>query len=216
MIFLVFLLVLAVIASEKKEDKALFHNINRLGIVSFLVFFGCRGYIWHDWTVYAHLFGNISWSDLLSYNYFKHTEPLWLVYELVCKTIVDNYYFLAFVSSLINTILLVRFFSRYSISVLFALATYVAFSGFEISINLMRNSMAMFIVLNALPYIEEKEILEISVDVWYCYGYTLVLHHLYTSVFHSEQTCQQVGVLCSRTYRQCRAFLKHSIYIETG
>lgn len=157
LIFLVFLLVLAVIASEKKEDKELFRNINRLGIVSFLVFFGCRGYIWHDWTVYAHLFSNISWSDLLSYNYFKHTEPLWLVYELVCKTIFDNYYFLAFVSSLINTILLVRFFSRYSISVLFALATYVAFSGFEISINLMRNSMAMFIVLNALPYIEEKK-----------------------------------------------------------
>lgn len=157
MIFLIFLLVLSVIVSEKKEDEKLCRNMTILGITIFLIFFGCRGCIWHDWTVYTFLFDKIAWSDVASYNYFKHSEPLWLVYELICKTLFDNFYFLAFISSLINTVLLVRFFRRYSISVLFALATYVAFSGFELSINLMRNSMAMFIVLNALPYIEKKK-----------------------------------------------------------
>ncbi|NPD90772.1 EpsG family protein [Xylanibacter muris] len=158
LIFFIFLLVLAVIVSEKKEDEALCRNLTNLGIAVFLVFFGCRGYIWHDWTLYAVVFDKISWSDLYMYDYFKHSEPLWLIYELTCKTLFDDYYFMAFVHTAINTALLVRFFSKYSISVLFALATYVAFNGFEISINLMRNSMAMFIFLNAIPYIEEKRI----------------------------------------------------------
>lgn len=157
MVFLVFLVVLAIVVSEKKEDEMLCRNLTNLGIAVFIVFFGCRGYIWHDWTAYTFSFDKVTWSDVYLYDYFKHGEPLWLIYELVCKTLFDNYYFFALVSSLINTALLVRFFKRYSISVLFALATYVAFSGFELSINLMRNSMAMFIVLNAIPYIEEKK-----------------------------------------------------------
>lgn len=157
-IFLVFLLVLSVVVSEKKEDEMLCRNLTRLGIAVFLVFFGCRGYIWHDWTVYAVTFDKISWSDLYMYDYFKHGEPLWMFFVLTCKTLFGSYYFMAFVHAVINTALLVRFFRKYSISVLFALATYVAFSGFEISINLMRNSMAMFIVLNAMPYMEEKKI----------------------------------------------------------
>lgn len=157
MIFLVFLVVLAIIVSEKKEDETLCRNLTNFGIAVFAVFFGCRGYIWHDWTAYTVSFDKVIWSDIYLYDYFTHGEPLWLIYELVCKTLFDNYYFFALLSSLINTVLLVRFFKRYSISTLFALATYVAFSGFELSINLMRNSMAMFIVLNAIPYIEEKK-----------------------------------------------------------
>ncbi len=156
-IFLGFLCVLAVIASEKKDDEELCRNINRIGIGAFILFFGFRGYIWHDWTVYAEEFAELSFSDIFNYDYLKHREPLWLIYSLICKSVFDSYYFFALVSTLINTILLVRFFKVYSISVLFALATYVAFSGFEISINLMRNSMALFIVLNALPYIEERK-----------------------------------------------------------
>ncbi len=158
MIFFFFLLVLSVIVSEKKEDEALCRNLTYLAITVFFIFFGCRGYIWHDWTIYANNFDKISWSDLFSYDYTKHREPIWLFFELICKTIVDDYFFMAFVQCLINTILLVRFFRKYSISVLFALATYLAFNGFEISINLMRNSMAIFIFLNAIPCIEEKKI----------------------------------------------------------
>ena len=44
-IFLIFLLVLSVVVSEKKEDGMLCRNLTRLGIAVFLVFFGCRGYI---------------------------------------------------------------------------------------------------------------------------------------------------------------------------
>ena len=157
-IFIVILLVLSILVSEKKEDETLCRNLTYLGIAVFLVFFGCRGYIWHDWTAYAEKLDKISWSDLYVYDYLKHDEPLWLLFELTCKTLFDNYYFMAFMQCLINTLLLVRFFHKYSINVLFALATYVAFNGFEISINLMRNSMAMFVFLNAIPYIEEKKI----------------------------------------------------------
>lgn len=158
MIFLFFLLTLAVVASEKKEDEVLYQKLTNFGIAVFVIFFGCRGYIWHDWTVYTVVFDKISWSDIFAYDYLKHQEPLWLIFELTCKTIVNNYNFLVFAQCLINTFLLVRFFRRYSISVLFALATYVVFNGFEISINLMRNSMAMFIFLNAIPYTEEKKL----------------------------------------------------------
>ena len=158
LIFLFFFLFLAVVISERKEDEQLCHNLEKLGIASFLVFFGCRGYIWHDWMVYVPNFDKATWSDLVNYNYFKHQEPLWFVFQLTCKTFINSYPAFAFICTIVNTVLLVRFFKSYSINLMFALATYVAFSGFEISINLIRNSMAMFIVLNAIPYIEEKKI----------------------------------------------------------
>ncbi len=158
MIFIVILISLAVIASERKDNELLCRKLNYAGVALFLVFFGCRGYIWHDWTLYAIEFEHIEWGDLLDYDYFIHREPLWFVYELICKTIFDNYYFFAFVTSALSTVLLVNFFRRYSISMLFALATYAAFSGFELSINLMRNSMALFIFLNAIVYIEKRQL----------------------------------------------------------
>lgn len=156
-LYFIFLLVLSVITYQRKEDNVLCMKLKVVGVISFVLFFGFRGFIWHDWTIYYEMFEECSWSDLLEYDYFKSREPGWLLFELLCKSIGGSYQFLVFCSTIINTLLLLRFLRRYTENILFGLAIYLVFNGFVLSINLMRNAIAIFLFLNALVLIEQKK-----------------------------------------------------------
>lgn len=155
-LFFLLFLVLAVIVQQRKEDVALCRKIEYGAICLFFLFFGFRGFIWHDWTIYYPHFMDCEWGDFLEYDYFESREPGWLLLQLLCKSVVENYQFLVLVTTAINTAFLIRFFRRYSYNLLLGLAIYLVFSGFVLSINLMRNSLAILLFINALPYVEER------------------------------------------------------------
>lgn len=156
-LYFVFLLILALIIHQRHDEEMLCRNLKVIGLTSFVLFFGFRGFIWHDWTIYYPTFKDCYWSDFLEYDYFEHREPGWLIFELCCKSIIDSYQFMVLVHTLITTFLLVRFFRKYTDNWLLGLAVYVVFQGFVLSINLFRNSLAIVIFLNAIPYIESRQ-----------------------------------------------------------
>lgn len=158
-LFVLFLAVLSMIVHQRKDNVLLCRYLKMAGVMLFFAFFAFRGYIWHDWTAYYPAFEKAEWADLFQYDYAKSKEPLWLAFQLFCKTIVPNYNFFIVVIAAIETYLLVRFLKKYSCSVLFGLSAFAALGGYELCINLMRNSMAILIFLNALPYIEKKRII---------------------------------------------------------
>lgn len=160
LLYFLFLLVLAVIVHQRRDNAVLCRNLKIVGLTSFVLFFGMRGFIWHDWSIYYEMFQDSMWSDFLEYDYFQHREPGWMVFQLCCKSLIDSYQFMVFVHTLITSWLLVRFFRRYTDNWLLGLAVYVVFQGFVISINLLRNSMALFLFLNAIQYIEERRLLK--------------------------------------------------------
>lgn len=155
-LLIVFLGILALILHQRSADEKYCHRIKLMGVGTFFLFFAFRGFIFHDWNSYYPEFEKCSWDLLFNYELGKSREPGFLIFELLCKTVFDSYHFLVFMSALINTVLLVNFFRRYSTNILLGLVFYLAFDGFEISSNLIRNSTAIFLFLNAIPYLYER------------------------------------------------------------
>jgi len=154
------MLVLGIIYEQRREDVALVQKIKMLGIGSFVLFFGFRGYIWHDWTSYYVFYEDSTWADFLDYDYFTNREPGWLFLVLLSKSLGLTYPIFSFGLTVLSLYLLTRFLRRYTDNILLALALYLAFRGFVISINLLRNSLSILIFLNSLELIREKAFLK--------------------------------------------------------
>ncbi|MGI6232503.1 MAG: EpsG family protein [Prevotella sp.] len=159
-LLVVFLGILSIVQHQNCQDRELCHRLKIVGLGIFFIFFAFRGFIFTDWITYYPEFEDRSWDDLLNYNVGESREPGFLLLELLCKSIIDNYHFFVFVCTAINVWLLVRFFQQYSTNIFLSLAIYLVFDGFVISINLMRNAIAICICLNALPYLFNRKPLE--------------------------------------------------------
>ena len=129
---------LAILIEQKKEDEAFTHKITLWGILIYFVFFAFRGFINTDWMTYYVEFDKCTWDLLFNYEMGKSREPGFLIFMLL------------------NTWLLLSFFRKYSDNLLIALVIYLVFEGFMINANLMRNSISIFIFLNAITYLQER------------------------------------------------------------
>lgn len=142
---------------QNSKSKQLCTNICAYCI--FVFFFGFRGFVAYDWTAYFDIFNKVPNLAALSTNDITilKTEPGFLLLISICKTIVPNYIFFQFTCTLINSTLLGLFAKRYTNNLPLVLAIFLAMSGIVFSIDLMRNSLAIFIFLNAIPFLEKRQ-----------------------------------------------------------
>lgn len=159
-LLVLFLMVLSLLYAKRKQtDLEHCQRVEWLGLSVFFVFFALRGYIFTDWMTYYEEFDKTSWYNLMHWGIdAKMREPGFVLLMNVCKTLFDNYHFFVFVVTAIDTALLLAFFRKYSDNVLFSLIVFLCFWGFVIYANLLRNSIALFVMLNALRYIQERKI----------------------------------------------------------
>lgn len=128
-------------------------------VVVFFIFFAFRGFILSDWISYYPFFYDCKLSDILDYRIGEETtfEPGYTLLNVLCKSIFHEYFFFQFVVASIDTALLLRFFKKTVRNIPFVLMIYITFEGLVISTNLMRNSIAILLFLNALIYIEKRK-----------------------------------------------------------
>ena len=155
----VFLGLLALLHEKYKDDPSVPVNITAVGILMFFVFFGFRGFVFHDWTSYYVEFEEIDVYKLSTYEFgnIKEHEPGWLLLSILCKGIINNYHFFIFVITLADVILFCRFLKRYTDNILLSMVIFLAFGGFASMCNLLRNILAIMIFVNALPYLEKRK-----------------------------------------------------------
>lgn len=129
------------------------------GTCLFLFFFGFRGYIMSDWIIYYDLFYETTIYDLDIHNLFSFNsiEPGFSLLIIFCKSLFRDFHFFVFVSTLINTILLLRFLYKYTDNILLGLMLFIIFEGLTIMVNLMRNSIAILLFLNAIGYLTSRK-----------------------------------------------------------
>lgn len=159
-ILVIFLGIIAVLLYQRKEDRDFCHKITVFGVLVFFSFFAFRGFIFTDWMTYYPEFEECSFDQLTNYELGKSREPGYLIFLLICKSIFNNYHFFVFTCTLVNTILLLSFFKKYTDNIFLALIVYLVFDGFVISINLLRNSISIFIFLNSLDYLKNRKPLQ--------------------------------------------------------
>ena len=144
-----------------QESEIIKKRITIIAIAVFFIFFAFRGFILSDWIIYYSYFYNCSFYDITEYTFGSsiHWEPGFTLLNLICKSIFKNYFFFQFVVSAIDTCLLIIFFRKYIKNIPLALTLYLTFEGLVISTNLMRNSIAICIFLNAIPYLFKRKAL---------------------------------------------------------
>lgn len=174
--------------NEKKKKGQDISVIRYLCMVVFLVFFGCRGYIDTDFQLYYPLYENTPTLDDLNgiskffsrinEDYLLKIEPGYKVFLILVKSIMPDYFFLQFVSSLIDVLFLNYFFRKYSPQYVLGFIMFLIFSGLIIEINLLRNSKAIFIFIYSLQFIKERKALKYFI----CNGVALLFHS--SSIFY--------------------------------
>lgn len=152
--------VLSILIHQHPDDKDYCRKLTMAGMVACVVFLGFRGFVFHDWYIYYPEFEKLSFYDIQKYEIGSKREIGWLCFQWICKSIFDNYHFMIFVHSVITLSLLYRFLNRYTQNILLGIIIYLIFDGFTLSINLLRNSFAIMIFLNALPYLYERRPLQ--------------------------------------------------------
>lgn len=135
-------------------------TIKIISIVLFLLFFGFRGFVGDDWVIYYPCFDgtyNDNIGNIIHSIESSGFEPGFMLFMSLCKYAFNSYEFFIFLCCVINTILLFRFFIKRVDNLPFACMIFLAMSGIELEINLLRNSISLFICLNALEFITERK-----------------------------------------------------------
>lgn len=158
-LLILFLMVLSVLYAQHREESVEYgRRLEWVGLSIFFVFFAFRGFIFTDWVTYYVEFDKTTWDDLLMWETGKEMrEPGFIVLMNVCKTIFDNYHFFIFVQTSIITWLFVSFLRKYSDNILCSLVVFLCFWGVVIVANLLRNAIALFIMINSFQYIHERK-----------------------------------------------------------
>ena len=94
--------------------------IQRIALVILLVFIGLRGFIYSDWYSYYPEFNYMPslWhnnlAEIIKYISNMQYEPLFSAYSILVKSIYPSYFFWVFVNTLIDLLVLSKFFKKHT------------------------------------------------------------------------------------------------------
>lgn len=134
--------------------------IEVISVIVFILFFGFRGFIFYDWASYYPAFESLpNISTLFTQDWVKWGwEPGFILFAAIIKELTNSYQFFILLCTVINTILLTRFFKLYISILPLGFMMYLTMNGIQISTDLLRNSISICIFLNAIPYIQKRKI----------------------------------------------------------
>lgn len=161
--YIILLLFYAGLAMYWRTTEKSTHLIITLScFLVYLFFFGLRGWIFDDWINYYNVFEKCTLDSIINIQHSVNDtlfEPGFMILMIFCKIISPSFHFFVFICCLINSILLFRFLIRYTDNIPLALVFFLCMGGIVIQTNLMRNSLALFIFLNALVLLENRRLI---------------------------------------------------------
>lgn len=144
-----------------------------LTIISFLIFFGLRGFIFTDWIIYYSIFDKLPtlWDGgLESLMNVSETfeadlevgkagyEMGFIVTTFIFKSLIPNYFVWIFANVLVDIWLLDKFIRRFSPYYVMAFVVFIAMGGLIIECNLIRNIKAILLFMISIKYLEERRL----------------------------------------------------------
>jgi hypothetical protein len=165
-LFLVFWFILLFIAEYqiKRQETGVSQNLKVIrwaSLAGLIFFFGFRGLIGWDWSLYYPAFKEI--PSLFSFKPGLYTSTRFdygfVTYMAFIKTIWNNYHFFILISTLIDIIILSAFFkqfSRYSFSL--SCLIFVIMGGFYLETDILRSAKALMLFILSIRYIKERKL----------------------------------------------------------
>lgn len=180
-LFLIFF-VLFLWENKMRKKEGDIKMVRYLCMLVFFVFFGFRGYLDTDFTVYYPLYemaptiddtnGIAKFFSGIHEDILLKIEPGFKVILVLLKSINEDYLTLQIFSSFVNVLFLNYFFKKYSPQYVLGFIMYLIFSGLIIEINLLRNSKAIFLFIYSLQFIKERN----AVKFFICNGIGILFH----------------------------------------
>lgn len=154
----IFLAVMANARHFAKDELARLY-IDMACVAVFLFFFGLRGFVNYDWMSYYPRFMRMpSLGALLSEPFYKWDfEPGFTLFMWACHAATHSWQFFVFMVTAIDVALLMRFFRKFGISLPLGLMMFLAMNGTGMMIDTFRNTIAILLFCNAIPYIIERK-----------------------------------------------------------
>ena len=143
---------------EKNNNDIIHRRIVIFCFALSIFFFGFRGFCFYDWNVYYVEYHHYNPIDL-----FKLPISSWpfemgfTILMLGCKAIYNDYQFFVLVCSIIDITLLFSFLKKYINNIPLDIIICLCMNGLGILTDLMRNSIAILIVANALEWIDKRK-----------------------------------------------------------
>lgn len=161
-IILIFTLCILSFLYDNMHEYSYKNRISGIAIMLFVFFFGFRGFILSDWIIYYPYFYDCEVSNIINITNKTGSwiEPGYTILNLICKLIYPDYQFFVLICCILQLALLLHFFKNRITNIPMALMIYIVFEGLVISTNLMRNSFAIFIFMNAIPYLLARKPLQ--------------------------------------------------------
>lgn len=152
---------LAVYSYNNRDDETVKHKIGVWCVIIFIFFYGLRGFTCDDWINYYPAFQKCSYEYInlnpFDYSFEWSFEPGFTLLMCLCKTIANSFHFFVFVCTTINTLLLYNFLHKRVANIPLGFILFLCFGGYGLSTNLMRNSIAILIFINAVDYIFKRQ-----------------------------------------------------------
>jgi hypothetical protein len=147
----------------KKQTTGLAVNLKviRLSSLAGLIFFfGFRGFIGWDWSLYYPAFRSIPALFSFKQGLFTVTrfDYGFVTYMSLVKSIWNNYHFFILINTLIDILILSAFlkqFSRYSFPL--SCLVFIIMGGFYLETDLLRSAKAILLFILSIKYINEKK-----------------------------------------------------------
>ena len=156
-LLVIFYILLSAVSYYRNKFRLI---IEVISVAVFILFFGFRGFIFYDWSSYYPAFESLpDVSTLFTQDWLKWGwEPGFILFASIVKELTNSYQFFVLLCTLINVILLTRFFKLFIPFLPLGFVMYFSMNGIAISTDLLRNSISICIFLNAIPYIQKRRI----------------------------------------------------------
>lgn len=145
-----------------KQDLNIANNnlmIRLLAGGGLLLFFGFRGFIGWDWTIYFPAFKGTPGIFSLASDSFAASryEPGFIVLMSAFKTISGNYHFFIFFNTLADLVILFAFLKQFSkVSLSLSCLLFIVMGGFYLETDLLRNAKSIMLFLLSLKYLRDR------------------------------------------------------------
>ena len=91
---------------------------------------------------------------------FIRRQPLWVLLNVVCKTIIEDFAILKILQAFVVNFVVFRFISKHTNNKMLGVLLYLIFSYFHLNFNALRASFALVVFLCAYDYLVEKKLLK--------------------------------------------------------
>ncbi len=114
-----------------------------------------------DVPIYMIEFNSVSWKDFESIEFgLSRKQPLWLLLQLICKSIANHFSFLKIVIATIVNITLCKFILKNSKLLFTSLLLYFLILFFDVNFNILRQSLSLCCFLICYNYLITKNYLK--------------------------------------------------------